>query len=83
MSIYKTRSTSIFFIFFFLQDTLYSLWVVGGLVTKSYRTLCHPMDCSRPASSIHGIFQARTLEWVDISFSKSTSVFKNTITAFG
>ena len=44
-----------------LQDTLYSLWVVGGLVTKSYRTLCHPMDCSRPASSVHGIFQARIL----------------------
>ena len=56
-----------------LQDTLYSLWVVGGLVTKSYRTLCHPMDCSRPASSVHGIFQARILEWVAISFSRGSS----------
>ena len=31
--------------------------------------LCNPMDCSRPGSSVHGIFQARTLEWVAISFS--------------
>ena len=32
-------------------------------------TLCDPMDCSLPGSSIHGIFQARILEWVAISFS--------------
>ena len=31
-------------------------------------TLCNPMDCSLPGSSIHGIFQASILEWVDISF---------------
>ena len=31
--------------------------------------LCNPMDCSRPVSSVHGILQARTLEWVAISFS--------------
>ena len=31
--------------------------------------LCDPMDCSLPGSSIHGVFQARTLEWVVISFS--------------
>ena len=35
-------------------------------------TLCHPMDCSLPGSSVHGILQARTLEWVAISFSKSS-----------
>ena len=34
-------------------------------------TLCDPMDCSLPGSSIHGIFQARVLEWGDIAFSKS------------
>ena len=33
-------------------------------------TLCYPMDCSLPGFSIHGIFQARTLEWVATSFSK-------------
>ena len=32
-------------------------------------TLRDPMDCSLPGSSIHGIFQARVLEWVAISFS--------------
>ena len=31
--------------------------------------LCDSMDCSLPGSSVHGIFQARILEWVDISFS--------------
>ena len=30
---------------------------------------CDPMDCSLPGSSIHGIFQARIMEWVAISFS--------------
>ena len=39
-------------------------------VTQSYPTLCDPMDCSLPGSSIHGIFQARVLEWVAISFSR-------------
>ena len=39
------------------------------LVTKWCSTLCDSMDCSPPGSSAHGIFQARILEWVDISFS--------------
>ena len=47
--------------------------VVCCLVTKSCPTLCHPMDCSWPRSSVHGIFQARTLEWVAISFSRGSS----------
>ena len=34
-------------------------------------TLCDPMDCSLPGFSVHGILQARTLEWVAISFSMS------------
>ena len=33
-------------------------------------TLCDSMDCSLPGSSVHGIFQARILEWVAISFSR-------------
>ena len=32
-------------------------------VTQSCLTLCNPMDCSLPGSSVHGIFQARVLEW--------------------
>ena len=34
-------------------------------------TLWDPMDCSLPGSSVHGIFQARVLEWGAIAFSKS------------
>ena len=38
-------------------------------VTQSCLTLCDPMDCSLPGSSVHGILQARILEWVAIPFS--------------
>ena len=37
---------------------------------QSCPTLCDPIDCSLPGSSIHGIFQARVLEWVAIAFSE-------------
>jgi len=40
-------------------------------VTQSCTILCDPMDCSLPGSSIHGIFQARVLEWVAISSSNA------------
>ena len=39
--------------------------------TQSCPTLSDPMDCSLPGSSVHGIFQARVLEWVAIAFSLS------------
>ena len=39
-------------------------------VAQSCPTLSDPMDCSPPGSSIHGIFQARVLEWVAIAFSE-------------
>ena len=39
------------------------------LVTQSCPTLCDPMDCSPPDSSVHGILQTRILEWVAIPFS--------------
>ena len=38
-------------------------------VAQSCPTLCDPMDCSPPGSSVHGIFQARVLEWGAIAFS--------------
>ena len=40
------------------------------LVSQSCQTLCDPMDCSPPGSSIHRILQARILEWVATSFSR-------------
>ena len=42
-------------------------------VAQSCPTLCNSMDCSLPLSSVHGIFQARVLEWVAISFSRGSS----------
>ena len=38
-------------------------------VTQSCLTLSDPMNCSLPGSSVHGIFQARVLEWGAIAFS--------------
>ena len=43
------------------------------LVAQSCLTLCKPMDCSPPGSSIYGILQARILEWVAIPFSRGSS----------
>ena len=42
-------------------------------VAQSCLTLCNPMDCSLPGSSVHGIFQAIVLEWIAVSFSKGSS----------
>ena len=42
-------------------------------VAQSFLTLCGSVDCSLPGSSIHGILQARILEWVAISFSRGSS----------
>ena len=43
------------------------------LVAQSCLTLCNSMDYSPPSSSVHGILQARILEWVAISFSRGSS----------
>ena len=51
---------------------LYSEWV-SEWSRSSCQTLCDPMDCSLPGSSLHGILQARVLEWVAISFSTGSS----------
>ena len=50
---------------------LHKIWLgVGGLVAKLCPTLCDPMESSPPGSSVHGISQARILEWVAIFFSR-------------
>ena len=43
-------------------------------VAQSCLTLRDPMDCSLPGSSVHGIFQARVLEWGAIAFSRSDTL---------
>ena len=42
-------------------------------VAQSCPTLCDPMDCSLPGSSVRGIFQAIVLEWIAIFFSRGSS----------
>ena len=54
---------------------VYSVWCV--LVTRSCPTLCNPMNCSSPDSSVHGILQVRILEWVAIPLSKGSSRTKD------
>ena len=51
-------------------------WVAlfpGVSVAQSCPAVCDPMDCSLPGSSIHGIFQARVVEWVAMPFSRGAS----------
>ena len=43
-------------------------------VTQSCLTLCDPMDCSLPGSSIHGILQARVLEWVAMYKTRASMI---------
>ena len=68
--------------YFHIQFSFLRIWMVWDFqrldmkvtseseVAQSCPTLCDPMDCSLPDSSIHGIFQARVLEWGAISFSR-------------
>ena len=56
------------------SPSVVQLWIICFcLVTKSCLTLCDSMDCSLPGSSVHGISQARILEWIVISFFRVSS----------
>ena len=62
------------------KEKLFSTYLTGMkvkswkvLVTQLCLTLCDPMDYSPPGSPVHGIFQARTLKWVAIPFSRGSS----------
>ena len=50
---------------------LYTIMLLLLLLLQSCLTLCHPINGSPPGSPVPGIFQARTLEWVAISFSNA------------
>ena len=58
---------------FHLPETELNSWKWNEFA-QSCLTLCNPVDCSLPGSSIHGIFQARVLEWVAIFFSRGSSL---------
>ena len=57
----------------YVQCLLTLKLLVYVLVTQSCMTLCDSMDCTPPGSSVHGISQARILEWVAIIFSRGSS----------
>ena len=60
---------------------LFRVWMLSWqgkvLVDQSCLTLCHPMDCSRPGSSVCGITQARILEWVVVPSSMGSYWSRN------
>ena len=66
-------------LFYSSKSTVLILWgasespKVKVLVAQSCLTLCDPTDCSSPGSSVHGILQARILEWVAILFARGSS----------
>ena len=74
-----------FFTIWATREALVSMYIILSLyvclyisceveVAQSCPTLCNPMDYSLPGSSVHGILQARVLEWVAISFSRGSSL---------
>ena len=67
---YPVQFEFCFWNFFFREVLVY--WSESE-VAQSCPTPCNPMDCSLPGSSVYGIFQARVLEWVAISFSRRSS----------
>ena len=56
--------------------------VVCVCVSRSVVSDCDPMDCSQPGSSVHGILQARILEWVAIPSSRGSSRPRNRTQVF-
>ena len=80
------QETLLLFLFFFLSSLAHQSFSLKVILvplprpsdvcvqlTQSYPTLCDPPDCSPPGSSVHGILQARILEWVVIFFSRGAS----------
>ena len=52
-------------------------WISDLTCAQLCPTLCNPMDCSLPGFSVHGILQARILEWVAIPFSRGSSLLRD------
>ena len=61
---------SIFCVTQYIQSIMISTCHIPAKSLQSRLTLCNLMDCSPPGSSVHGILQARILEWVAIPFSR-------------
>ena len=74
----RTRCQQVGFPLRFLRDIFFNISILSficlsiyicALAIQSCPTLCNPMDCSPPGFSLHGILQAKILEWVAILFS--------------
>ena len=61
------------YVYIYTQCIYVNIHICCCLVTSCVWLFCNPVDCSLPGFSIHGIFQARILEWVAISFSRRSS----------
>ena len=76
--LYTIELYAINYITFFTEKKTYQMSYTQGEseseVAQSCPTLCDPMDSSLPGSAVHGIFQARILEWAAISFSNILKV---------
>ena len=70
--LYKSESV-LFCCFIKIQALTYFYLLYESEVAQSCPTLCNPVDCNPPSSSIHGILQEGILEWVAISFSRGSS----------
>ena len=70
-----TQENNIQVSFYFLHEVGLTFYIGGGccLISKSCPTLMQPMDGNPPGSSVYGIFPARILEWLAISFSRVSS----------
>ena len=62
--------------------TTWENWIAQVYGCMLSCNLCKPVDCSPPGSSIHGIFQAKMLQWIAISFSRGPSLPRNEIFFF-
>ena len=67
------NNTFLFYSFMPLFSYFLLPWTHGGKLLQSCPTLCHPVACSLPDWSVHGILQERILEWVAIPFSRGSS----------
>ena len=66
-----------------IQPTFKIQFLLNHEVAQSCPILCNPMDCSLPGSSVHGILQARMLEWVAIPFYRGPSQPREILCYFG
>ena len=70
------KSCYVLVAYYFIVRMYYNLFVeVKMLVSQLCPTLCNPMDCSLPGSSVRGIHQARILEWVAMPSSRGAFLY--------